>query len=62
MSNFLTSGEAGKIWGVCRERVRQFEREGRLTAAGKAGRGHRPFDPADVHRLAEQRPARAAAR
>ena len=62
MSNLLTGGDAGKILGVCRERVRQFEREGRLTIAAKTAPGLRLFDPAAVEVLRQERAARAAAR
>ncbi len=60
MSNLLTSGDAGKILGVCRERVREFKREGRLTAAAKTERGLRLFDPVAVEALRQERATKAA--
>jgi hypothetical protein len=62
MSNLMTSGDAGKVFWVCRERVRQFEREGRLAAAAITERGLRLFDPAAVEAFRQERAARAAAR
>lgn len=50
----LTTGDTAKTLGVSDERVRQLEREGKLTATRTAG-GFRLFDSKQVERLRIQR-------
>jgi excisionase family DNA binding protein len=50
----LTTGEAGRLLGVGSDRVRQMEREGKLSAM-RTATGLRLFDRRAVERLAAER-------
>ncbi len=51
----LTTGDVGRLLGVCPERVKQFHRYGRLRAVGRTPRGWVLFALEDVERLRAER-------
>jgi len=61
MSELLTPQDAAAILGVGPQRVRQLEREGRLSAT-RTPAGWRLFRREDVERLAAERAQARAAR
>lgn len=48
LERLLSPNEVGVILGVCRERVRQFARDGLLRVAAVAGLGRRLYAIGDV--------------
>jgi excisionase family DNA binding protein len=53
--HLMSPSEAAKLLGIGTERVRQLERDGRLSAAAKTGQGWRLFKRSDVEKLAAER-------
>jgi excisionase family DNA binding protein len=53
MEDLLTTGDAARVLNRSVDRVRDYEREGRLSAQKTRG-GQRLFRSADVERLAKE--------
>lgn len=62
MRELLSTGQAGKLLSVSRERVLDFIRDGRLKVAVKDSLGRRLLRREDVERLRAGREARKSAR
>lgn len=62
MRELVSTGQAGAVLGVSRERVLDFIRDGRLKVAVKDSLGRRLLRREDVERLRAGREARKSAR
>lgn len=58
MTALISTGQAGRVLDLSRERVLDFIRDGRLRVAATDNFGRRLLRSSDVERLAEERRAR----
>ena len=54
MNDLLTTGDAARVLNRSVDRVRDYEREGKLRVAFKTRSGQRLFNASDVERLAQE--------